>query len=135
MRAVDGIVIPDTADAVKRRFHLGLAASGGIDIRRFSIHMLGVFYAPLNAVPLGAPQTADHRNGNSQVFPQLIGDPHQLLPGFCREAVAVSSAALAAEFFPGKIADLLPEAAFPGSFFCLSLKPPKIKPEQKMFRL
>ena len=105
----DRIVIAYTADVVQFRFHSQLRNAPAVDVSCFAVHMLGIFYASLDFIPRGTPQAADDGDGNAQVLSQLISNANQLLLGFCREAVAVFSTALAAELFSFEILDFIPE--------------------------
>ena len=79
-------------------------------IQGFSIKMSAVYGgAGLVSIVLTAAQAGGSVTGGAQIVPDIV---HQLYKGLVRlrrESVAVQAAALAAEFFPAPVPDVVPE--------------------------
>ena len=109
--AVDAITVPMVwlgGDEPPERF-----SGNPIDAQIYglAVHMLAVFNAALVGVPLLAPQAGDNVGGLAEMRPGGVGDFHHGLLHFRRVSVAVPPAALAGEFLPCEIPDIVPECS------------------------
>ena len=109
---VNGVTVAQTRQGGEIRQHLGRCLARDMKVHCFAIQVPGVGNAAHVGVVGGTADAAVGGERLAEVLTDIVNGPDHPFLGLRREAVAVLSAALAPEFCPGKVFDVIPPQGF-----------------------